>query len=211
MAGFCVRDHGCKCGFTSGSGSCGDGDEKRQFFVDFQDSFHLCQRLVRFGNAGCGSFCTVHTGTAAETDDHVSAESLGFVGAVLDGIHAGFQLGFSVQLPFDAAGGQGFFEGLLDADLGQTGVGHDERFGTFEVLHFVSGFFNSAEAMHDLLDGVMHKSHCRILALLKSSYAEAGQSAALPCRRFSESKSRCLRMKASGFSILTDRTSVRRW
>ena len=84
----------------------------------------------------------------------------------------------------DAAGGQGFFEGLLDADLGQTGVGHDERFGTFEVLHFVSGFFNSAEAMHDLLDGVMHKSHCRILALLKSSYAEAGQSAALPCRRF---------------------------
>ncbi|XUR84308.1 hypothetical protein WCP94_000948 [Bilophila wadsworthia] len=57
----------------------------------------------------------------------------------------------------------------------------------------------------------MHKSHCRILALLKSSYVEAGQSTALPCRRFSESKSRCLRMKASGFSILTDRTSVRRW
>ena len=205
-----VGEHGNVGHFRAGAGRGGDQDAGQGRIRNQVDAEVLVDGAFVGKQHGSG-LRGVEGGTAAETDDHVSAESLGFVGAVLDGIHAGFQLGFSVQLPFDAAGGQGFFEGLLDADLGQTGVGHDERFGTFEVLHFVSGFFNSAEAMHDLLDGVMHKSHCRILALLKSSYAEAGQSAALPCRRFSESKSRCLRMKASGFSILTDRTSVRRW
>ena len=121
--------------------------------------------LLWFNGFCPNRFGAVHTGAAAEADDHVGAESLGFVGAVLDGIHAGLKLSFGIELPFHAAGGQGFFKRFLHADFGKAGVGDDEGLGTLEVLHFVGGFFDSAEAVDDLLDGIVHKSHVHILAV----------------------------------------------
>ena len=205
-----VGEHGNVGHFRAGAGRGGDQDAGQGRIRNQVDAEVLVDGAFVGKQHGSG-LRGVEGGTAAETDDHVGAESLGFVGAVLDGIHAGFELGFSVQLPFDAAGGQGFFEGLLDADLGQAGVGHDERFGTLKVLHFVGGFFDGAEAMHDLLDGVMHKSHCRILALLKSSICRSRTKHCLALPTFSRMKVPMPPVEASGFSILTDRTSVRRW
>ena len=39
----------------------------------FQDAFHLCKRLMRFCNACSDCLGTVHTGTAAKTDDRFAS------------------------------------------------------------------------------------------------------------------------------------------
>ena len=38
-----------------------------------QDSLHLSQRLIGFDRTGTDCLCTVHAGTAAETDDGITA------------------------------------------------------------------------------------------------------------------------------------------
>ena len=147
MAGFCIGDHGCKCSFTSGSGSCGDGDEKRQFFVDFQDSFHLCQRLVRFGNAGCGSFCTVHTGTAAETDNClaviVQIHMKGFV--YIDGCGIGY--GFVVDLVGNAVSSQSLLQAFGKAKTSDACVCDNKH---VVITSFFQNFRYTFDASDDL-------------------------------------------------------------
>ena len=53
--------------------------------------------------------------------------------------------------------------------------------------------------MHDLLDGVMHKSHCRILALLKSSICRSRTKHCLALPTFSRMKVPMPPVEASGF------------
>ena len=158
-----VGEHGNVGHFRAGAGGGGDQDGG-QAGVRHEVHAEVLVDGAFVGKQHGSGLRGVEGGTAAETDDHVSAESLGFVGAVLDGVHAGFQLGFGIQLPFDAAGGQGFFEGFLNADFGQTGVGHDEGLGTLQVLDFNRSLLDGAEAVYDLLNGIVRKSHCHILA-----------------------------------------------
>ncbi len=81
-----------------------------------------------------------------------------------DGIHAGFQFGFRVERERHAAGGKGFFQRFLHADLGQAGVGHDERAGSAESFDFIGGMPDGVGAVYDSADGIVDVKHAAILA-----------------------------------------------
>ena len=73
VSGICICNNGSESSFTSCTSSSWNCDEKRKFFVYFQNSLHLSQGLFRFYCTRTDSLCTVHTGTAAETDDHITS------------------------------------------------------------------------------------------------------------------------------------------
>ena len=166
MAGFCIGDHGCKCGFTSGSGSCGDGDEKRQFFVDFQDSFHLCQRLVRFGNAGCGSFCTVHAGTAAKADDRLAVVVQIHMKSLVHIDGRGICYGFVIDLVGNAVSFQSLLQAFCKAKASDTCVCDDQY---VVITSFFQNFRDTSDASDDLRIAVRKYGKCKFKDVLENT------------------------------------------
>ena len=73
MPCLCICDHGCQCGFASGSCCSRNCNQKRQLFVYFQDSLHLGKGLVRLGDSCAYCFGTVHTGAAAKSDNGLAS------------------------------------------------------------------------------------------------------------------------------------------
>ena len=114
------------------------------------------------GQEHSGSLGGVEGRTATDTDDHVSAESLGGVGAGLDGIHAGFEFGLGEEFPFHTASGEGFFKGLLHADVGKAGVGDDEGLLAAKILYDIGSLLDGTGTVDEVLHSMMIVNHVSV-------------------------------------------------
>ena len=156
-----VGEHGNVGEFTAGASSGGDEDHGQAGVGNEVHTEVLVDRTF-VGHEHSGSLGGVEGRAATDADEHFSAESLGGVGAGLNGIHAGFEFSLGEEFPFHAASGEGIFKGLLHADLGKAGVGHDEGLLAAKILHDIGSLLDGARTVDEVLHSMMIVNHVSV-------------------------------------------------
>ena len=142
VSAFIVGDDGSQSGLAAGACGSGDGDEKGQLMVDFEDSFHFGETLFRAGGPGTDGLGAVHAGTSAETDDGLAVVGKIEIQGLLDVGSSGIGNSSVVDDAGDSGIGQSLFEALCEAELSDAAVG-DEKDGIAVFL-----FQKSRDLLH---------------------------------------------------------------
>ena len=145
MPGFGVHNYRCQCSFASGSCSGWNGDKKWKLFVHFQDSFHLCKRLMRFGDSGTYCLGAVHTGASAEAYNGLTVIFM-IKFKCLSHIHSGrICYCFVIKDIGNAAVCQHFFKAVCKTKLMDSCICNNQHIFTFFLFQHIRNSFQTAD------------------------------------------------------------------